>query len=252
MANLSYFPFFPGDWLKDPDFLQIPDALKWRAFLLRLRCFERGFLPSNLSKIANMVSANPTEFMQEWADWYSVLFKVEEQNGEAVFTSEFMQDLRNKALNKSDKAKEASNKRWSKRKQCKRISKRSADGKQALDCGCNPRAFDFDYDSGFVCGFVSFWGCGGLRRANREQADKAYHAKIKNKADHDQLMASTIQAINGTWKGREKKFIPHPATWINSGDWREDSQVDLLTPTGGNGNTVEPQGARRKLQDSGF
>lgn len=64
---------------------------------------------------------------------------------------------------------------------------------------------------------------------------KAYLTVRKKGTSKEELLAGAIRyAAECQAKGTEKKFIKHPATWLNKGSWR--NEPDLLTPTNGSHN----------------
>lgn len=64
------------------------------------------------------------------------------------------------------------------------------------------------------------------RKVAKPAALKAWKAqKIHTQDELDRVVAGLKKHIEVVWPGKEKDFIPHPATWINQRRWEDD-----LTP----------------------
>lgn len=61
-------------------------------------------------------------------------------------------------------------------------------------------------------------------KKGREKAIKSYHRVIKNKAvTHKELMEGLQRNLEDIKQNKtEKKFIKHPATWLNQGCWADE------------------------------
>ena len=61
---------------------------------------------------------------------------------------------------------------------------------------------------------------------NKVQKDTAYKAFLKRKPDADlteaMVVAVTKQKKGASWTKNEGKFIPHLATWLNGGGWKDE------------------------------
>ena len=60
------------------------------------------------------------------------------------------------------------------------------------------------------------------KRVGKDRAMKAYKSARK-KASKETLLAGARAAVK-EFSTREKRFIPHPATWLNDGRWDDESQ----------------------------
>jgi hypothetical protein len=71
-------------------------------------------------------------------------------------------------------------------------------------------------------GFDAFWSA-YPRKVAKQAALKAW-AKLKPAPDllSQMLKALEIQAASEQWRKDEGRFIPYPATWLNSRRWEDD------------------------------
>ncbi len=78
--------------------------------------------------------------------------------------------------------------------------------------------------------FCAFWS-GIWRKRGKGPAEKAFRRLIKTESDFRLVMAARNRDLP-EMLGREENFRPHPATWLNAGDWLEspgDTQPARLT-----------------------
>jgi len=77
--------------------------------------------------------------------------------------------------------------------------------------------------------FLPFWEM-WPRKIGRLHAEGAWETATKL-AESEEIMAGLKLQIEA-WKaeGREAKFIPYPATWLNRGNWINDFGLTLTTP----------------------
>ena len=75
-------------------------------------------------------------------------------------------------------------------------------------------------------GFDQFWSVYPLKVA-KQPALKAW-SKLKPKGDLlKSILADVERRVAGEWHGREKQYIPHPATYLNQRRW-EDEVADKV------------------------
>ena len=81
-------------------------------------------------------------------------------------------------------------------------------------------------------GFISFWSV-YPRKVAKQNALRAWG---KTGANASQSLTNTILAdirrrLEGEWKEKELKYIPHPTTYLNQRRWEdEDSETDMAKP----------------------
>lgn len=82
--------------------------------------------------------------------------------------------------------------------------------------------------------FEEFWSAYPLKKA-KLAAVKAWKAALKRLGGgvkaQDRLKAAAT-ALDKTTKGRDREFIPHPATWLNAGGYDDDPIVAHLAKIG--------------------
>lgn len=102
--------------------------------------------------------------------------------------------------------------------------------------------------------FSMFWSK-YPRKVAKADALKAFTKIIKVQPDVEVFMA-TLMASLEWWKGQQSwmkdggKFIPHPATWLNRGNW-EDSKENAETGGGAQflrGNDESDEELIRRMQ----
>lgn len=73
--------------------------------------------------------------------------------------------------------------------------------------------------------FESWWGH-YPKKVGKDAAAKAYAKAVKSIAP-DELLDASLPRLAQLAK-REPRFIPHPATWLNSGGWKDD--IESIAP----------------------
>jgi len=69
--------------------------------------------------------------------------------------------------------------------------------------------------------FSDFW-TDYPKKVDKPRAERAF-AKLKMNDDlMNKLMAGLYKYIDKKWKGKEKEFIPNPATWLNGRRWEDE------------------------------
>jgi len=76
-----------------------------------------------------------------------------------------------------------------------------------------------------VTGFDQ-WYSSYPKKVGKDAAAKAYAKAIKS-IEPSELLAASIPRLSELAK-RDPQFIPHPATWLNSGGWQDD--IAAITP----------------------
>jgi hypothetical protein len=71
-----------------------------------------------------------------------------------------------------------------------------------------------------ITGNFDEWYSAYPKKVAKEAAAKAYAKAIKS-IDPDELLAASLPRLAELAK-REPRYIPHPATWLNSGGWQDD------------------------------
>lgn len=80
-------------------------------------------------------------------------------------------------------------------------------------------------------GFAAFYEA-FPRRTGRDAARRAFSAAIAKGATLAQMLMALDRDKGGDWLGQDTKFIPHPATWLNRGSWRDETaDQPKLIPT---------------------
>ncbi|MFK4295017.1 hypothetical protein ABH924_000149 [Arthrobacter sp. GAS37] len=77
--------------------------------------------------------------------------------------------------------------------------------------------------------FDAFWSS-YPRRVGKVAAQKAFVKALKS-ADVETIM-SGVESLRIEVAGKDPKFTPHPATWLNEGRWEDEPSGQLQIPTG--------------------
>lgn len=74
--------------------------------------------------------------------------------------------------------------------------------------------------------FECFWDIYPRKKA-KEDARKAWHKRRPNEALLDVMIhAIQVQALSDDWQKQNGKYIPYPATWLNSARWTDVVEID--------------------------
>ncbi|MCD1645189.1 hypothetical protein [Aurantimonas coralicida] len=72
--------------------------------------------------------------------------------------------------------------------------------------------------------FDTFWAAYPRKQAKRT-AQKAWDREMKAGTDPQVILDGLRRQLPG-FARKEKQFIPHPATWLNSGRWEDEDMPD--------------------------
>lgn len=80
-------------------------------------------------------------------------------------------------------------------------------------------------------GFDKWWAA-YPRKTAKKAAQKAYKAAIKDGATPTRLIAALNNHI-AAWRAenREARYIPYPSTWLNSGNWEDETPTSPANTT---------------------
>ena len=81
--------------------------------------------------------------------------------------------------------------------------------------------------------FDSFWNA-YPRKVGKKAAQKAFQNAQNRPRIDDLLLSISIQRASPQWTKEGGQFIPHPATWLNRGQW-DDVPAETLAPHDPNG-----------------
>lgn len=86
--------------------------------------------------------------------------------------------------------------------------------------------------------FPEFWAA-YPRKIDKPDALRAWKKALKDGADPDELVQAALRFAEAT-KGQIKRFIKHPATWLNKGSYMNELEPEpLRLVVGGNSNGYE-------------
>ena len=77
----------------------------------------------------------------------------------------------------------------------------------------------------FPAGFDEFYDI-YPKKVGKQDAIKAWRALKADDTLIHAIIADVNRRINGEWKGADKHFIPHPATYIRGRRWEDETQIN--------------------------
>lgn len=72
--------------------------------------------------------------------------------------------------------------------------------------------------------FENFWKA-YPRKIGKEPANKSWVKISISEEVYNQIMAGLANYIKHEWKGKEMKYIPHAATWLNQERWKDEVTI---------------------------
>ncbi len=72
--------------------------------------------------------------------------------------------------------------------------------------------------------FMEFWSR-YPRKTKRPDAYRAWKKHNCGKSRLEEVMSSLNIYINGPWHGKDKQFIPYPASWLNGEPWNDEIEA---------------------------
>lgn len=226
MSDQPWMKFYPRDWRGDQALRAV--SLAARGLWMECLCIMHeakpyGHLMLNGQKVEDGTLARMAGIS---VDEVSALMAELRQAGVFSLTSKGVVFSRRmtKDFSRSKIGQKSAEKRWSQ-------AIDNADKKQLPNGSPNrkaitqkPEARSQNKDSP-PDGFAEFYAAYPNHVA-RGAAEKAYRAASK-KIDHQTLMEA-VRRFAEQCKGKEKRFIAHPATWLNAERWADESEAQPI------------------------
>ena len=237
--KLPYFPFYSGDWFKDPKLSLCAPASRgvWIDLICAMHELDRvGELRGTAEQLARTARCQPVELVQALTDIRTNgAADVEERNGVWV--------VRNRRMRKEYLSRKASAER--------QIRHRNS------SCNANSNGeitplYDIEYETAFE----DFWKVfPSGRKQSKSKAREAFGKAIE-KIDVPTLLAAAAEyATSPVGQGR---FVKMPTTWLNQECWLDDRKSwqakddNAPTPKGKEYKTIPPEEFKRLLDAGKF
>lgn len=218
---MHFYPHHIGDFQRDTASLSDSDTMAYLRLIWMYYDTEQP-LPADAKKLAFKIGANP-DSVQMILD----TFFIKEQD---FYRHKRCDKVLNEIYDKSEKARLAALARWGKNADAMPVqSERNADASKnnanatKNDATHNPIPINKEY----IDRFEVFWKH-YPRKVAKPHALKTW---MKIKPD-DALVQKILLAINKQdLRNRDIQFVPHPATWLNRGQWEDEvtSKQDQIT-----------------------
>ncbi len=200
--KLPYFPFYPGDWLKDDALTLCAPATRgiWIDLISRMHERDRsGELRGTAEQLARAARCSTVEFVQAAAELSSTATaEVIDRNGTMT--------VRNRRMFAESQARKANAERQSRFR-----NGESNEGKTP------PSVYEYEAD------FELFWNEYPKGRKNSKGAAREAFRKATAKTEPATIIAAAKEyAQSDIGRG---KFVKMPSTWLNQECWHDDPQA---------------------------
>lgn len=244
MAKRPAIMFYTGDWMKDPHLAMCSPST--RGIWIDMLCLmhensESGKLSGDLGGVARACRCTPEqmydalhELHQYSAADVTLLPAVTEDHTPVAVQSRRLVREHNSRKSNADRQK-----RWRERQGDDDVtpdSQGSAGGlssssSSSVSYSNKKRSLIAIYDDP---AFQEFWKC-AYRKTSKGSSAKAFDRACR-RAD-PQVILAAWKKQNEQWRkdGADKRYVPHPATWLNGDRW-EDEMISM----GDNGKADPP------------
>ena len=213
MDKAPAFQFYPKDWLTDPDVVCMSMAQKGAYITLICYCWREDKLPNNEDYIRKLLCNVP-----KWKTlWNGIKHKFEVQ-GDYLLHPRLekekikQEEYRNK---KSIAGKKGMEKRWNKPKIIDNTVNNSLITKNNSSSSTSSSiAHSSDI---YTSSFNKFWEFYPRKVGKKKAMEVWKRIKID-----DELLTRILESLEKQIKTQQwdnKKFIPHPATWLRQDRW---------------------------------
>jgi hypothetical protein len=226
MSKLPAIQFYPGDWRKDPGVqaLSFHDRGVWfEIILLMHESDERGKLLLNgkpmpeaaLARLLGLDNQNLTTTLTTLLE-FGVASRCEETG--AIICRRMIRDENLRNIRK-EAGKKGGNPVLVKQKSTTVVKQKSTPSSST-----SLKMIDCDDNQSQVVQFERFWSiC--PRKTAKGSARKAWIKAIKLAPPETIIQAMAVYAKSTA--GKDPQYIAHPATWLNSERWLDDSESQL-------------------------
>ena len=222
MGKAPSFQFYPKDWLTDPDVVCMSMAQKGAYITLICYCWKEDKLPNNPDYIRKLLGNIP-----KWKTlWNGIKHKFEIRGDYLIHPRLEKERIKQEEhrRKKSIAGKIGMEKRWGKPHNNDNtvtdvlITKNNSSSSTSSSI---PHSSDI-----YTSSFQNFWKV-YPRRTDKKTALQAWN-KINPDNELQKIMLDAIERNKQTkqWQGR--RFIPHPATWLNQERWYVGVEFEYL------------------------
>lgn len=218
--------------------------------LLDAYYFSSGNLPAELAALSRIVSVHTDSERTALAGAVAKFFDI--KNGKLTHKRADLEIGKIRAKSLSAKASaEAKYRKRREKEPCERISERSANGHANAMLITNQEPITIFKESerekpiSTQENFAEFWSI-YPRHVAKQSALKAYNQARQRGVSHEDIIAGARQFADEC-RGREQRWIAHPATWLNAGRWDDEPGANLDSS---NGRQVNGRGGHKQQPKS--
>ena len=222
MGKAPAFQFYPKDWLTDPDVVCMSMAQKGAYITLICYCWKEDKLPNNPDYIRKLLGNIP-----KWKTlWNGIKHKFEIRGNYLVHPRLEKERIKQEEhrRKKSIAGKIGMEKRWGKSDNNHNtvtdvlITKNNSSSSTSSSI-----AHSSDI---YTSSFQNFWEV-YPRRTGKKTALQAWN-KINPDNELQKIMLDVIERNKQTKQWQSRRFIPHPATWLNQERWNDEVESESL------------------------
>ena len=213
MGKAPAFQFYPKDWLTDPDVVCMSMAQKGAYITLICYCWREDKLPNNPDYIRKLLGNVP-----KWKTlWNGIKHKFEVQGDYLVHPRLEKEKIKQEEYRrkKSIAGKIGMEKRWNKPKIIDNTVNNSLITKNNSSSSTSSSiAHSSDI---YTSSFNKFWEIYPRKVGKKKAMEVWKRIKID-----DELLTRILESLEKQIKTQQwdnKKFIPHPATWLRQDRW---------------------------------
>ena len=222
MAKAPAFQFYPKDWLTDSDVVCMSMAQKGAYITLICYCWKEDKLPNNPDYIRKLLGNVP-----KWKTlWNGIKHKFEIQGDYLIHPRLEKERLKQEEhrKKKSIAGKIGMEKRWGK----------SGNNHNTVtdvlitknNSSSSTSSAYFNNKDIYTSSFQNFWEI-YPRRTGKKTALQAWN-KINPDNELQKIMLDAIERNKQTKQWQSRRFIPHPATWLNQERWNDEVESESL------------------------
>ena len=223
MDKAPAFQFYPKDWLTDPDVVCMSMAQKGAYITLICYCWKEDKLPNNPDYIRKLLGNVP-----KWKTlWNGIKHKFEIRGNYLIHPRLEKEKLKQEEyrLKKSISGKKGMEKRWNKSDNNHNIVKEVLITKN--NSSSSTSSAYFNNKDIYTSSFQNFWEV-YPRRTGKKTALQAWN-KINPDNELQKIMLDAIERNKQTKQWQSRRFIPHPATWLNQERWNDEVESESLS-----------------------
>ena len=222
MDKAPAFQFYPKDWLSDPDVVCMSMGQRGAYITLLCYCWKEDKLPNNPDYIRKLLGNVP-----KWKTlWNGIKHKFEIRGDYLIHPRLEKERIKQEEYRKkkSNAGKKGMKKRWNKSDNNHNTVKEVLITKN--NSSSSTSSAYFNNKDIYTSSFQNFWEV-YPRRTGKKTALQAWN-KINPDNELQKIMLDAIERNKQTKQWQSRRFIPHPATWLNQERWNDEVESESL------------------------